>query len=78
MYLGMRVTLILTSVSRGNPNFGHYLCYIRSSLQTWHEFNDNQVMEVSEEFALSQKAYILFYVRETSPWFPTLMEDQKH
>ncbi|KAK9144544.1 hypothetical protein Sjap_004447 [Stephania japonica] len=48
-----------------------------SSPQTWHEFNDSRVIEVSEELALSQEAYILFYVRESSPWFATLMEDQK-
>ncbi|KAE8729652.1 putative DNA-directed RNA polymerase I subunit rpa49 [Hibiscus syriacus] len=58
------------------PNSGHYLCYIRSSPDTWHNFNDSRVICVEEEEVLSQEAYILFYAREGIPWFSTSIEVQ--
>ncbi|PIA39963.1 hypothetical protein AQUCO_02600424v1 [Aquilegia coerulea] len=60
-----------------SSNSGHYYCFIRSSPQKWHRLDDSQVMMVSEEFVLSQEAYILFYVKKGTPWFSTLMEFQK-
>lgn len=36
-----------------------------------------QVIEFQEEFVLSQTAYILFYAREGTPWFSSLIESQK-
>ncbi|KAF5205182.1 Ubiquitin carboxyl-terminal hydrolase [Thalictrum thalictroides] len=56
---------------------GHYYCFIRSSPQKWHKLNDAQVMTVTEELVLSQEAYILFYAKQGTPWFSTLMESQK-
>ncbi|KAF6138631.1 hypothetical protein GIB67_032525 [Kingdonia uniflora] len=56
---------------------GHYFCFIRSSPQTWHELDDSKVVSVTEEFVLSQEAYILFYAKQGTPWFSTLMETQK-
>ncbi|TYI91453.1 hypothetical protein E1A91_D03G193600v1 [Gossypium mustelinum] len=60
-----------------NPTSGHYVCYIRSSPDTWHNLNDSIVTSVEEGEVLSQEAYILFYVREGIPWFSTAIEVQK-
>ncbi|XWS49559.1 hypothetical protein CRYUN_Cryun12cG0013500 [Craigia yunnanensis] len=59
------------------PTSGHYVCYIRSSLETWHKLNDSRVTSVEEEAVLSQEAYILFYARQQIPWFSTAIEVQK-
>ncbi|KAF8379074.1 hypothetical protein HHK36_028501 [Tetracentron sinense] len=56
---------------------GHYVCFIRSSPDTWYRLDDSKVKRVGEEFVLSQEAYILFYARQGSPWFSSLMERQK-
>ena len=37
-----------------------------------------QVVKVEEEKVLCQAAYILFYVRDRTPWFSSLIEPQKH
>ncbi|XP_062029363.1 ubiquitin carboxyl-terminal hydrolase 21 [Rosa rugosa] len=55
---------------------GHYFCFIRSSPDTWHRLDDSKVTRVREEFVLSQEAYILFYARQGTPWFSSLMEGQ--
>lgn len=36
-----------------------------------------QVVQVSEEHVLSQEAYVLFYVKQGTPWFSSFMETQK-
>ncbi|XVF11046.1 hypothetical protein REPUB_Repub07fG0235700 [Reevesia pubescens] len=59
------------------PTSGHYICYIRSSPDKWHELNDSKVTSVEEEVVLSQEAYILFYARQDIPWFSTAIEVQK-
>ncbi|XVF51985.1 hypothetical protein PTKIN_Ptkin04bG0228600 [Pterospermum kingtungense] len=56
------------------PTSGHYVCYIRSSHDTWHKLNDSRVISVEEEAVLSQEAYILFYARQDIPWFSTAIE----
>ncbi|XP_021886853.1 ubiquitin carboxyl-terminal hydrolase 21-like [Carica papaya] len=56
---------------------GHYFCYVRSSLNTWHKLDDSQVTRVEEDFVLSQDAYILFYARQETPWFSTIFEGIK-
>uniref|UniRef100_A0A7N0TAV1 Ubiquitin carboxyl-terminal hydrolase n=1 Tax=Kalanchoe fedtschenkoi TaxID=63787 RepID=A0A7N0TAV1_KALFE len=43
---------------------GHYYCFVRSSSNTWHEFDDSTVTGVSESHVLSQEAYILFYAKQ--------------
>lgn len=43
---------------------GHYFCFIRSSTGIWHALDDNRVYSVSEKSVLSQKAYMLFYIRD--------------
>ncbi|XP_022731962.1 ubiquitin carboxyl-terminal hydrolase 20-like [Durio zibethinus] len=59
------------------PTSGHYICYIRSSPEMWHKFNDSRVTSVEEEVVLSEEAYILFYARQGIPWFSTAIEVQK-
>ncbi|KQK00848.1 ubiquitin carboxyl-terminal hydrolase 21 isoform X2 [Brachypodium distachyon] len=63
----------------GLPNYGHYVCAIRSSPSTWHLMNDSQVDSITETSALHQEAYILFYVRQgIFPWFSSLLEEALH
>lgn len=43
---------------------GHYYAYAKSAAGVWHLFDDARVTTVSEREVLSQRAYMLFYVRE--------------
>ncbi|KAL6560777.1 hypothetical protein OROGR_004336 [Orobanche gracilis] len=61
----------LTSIS------GHYYCFIRLSPNMWCKFDDSMVVLVSEDFVLSQEAYILFYAKEGTSWFSNFIETQK-
>jgi hypothetical protein len=45
---------------------GHYYCYVRSPAGVWYELDDSSVRSVSERTVLSQKAYMLFYLRVPS------------
>lgn len=56
---------------------GHYFSYIRSSPDTWHRLDDSKVTSVPEDYVLHQEAYILFYARQGTPWFSSLMQTQK-
>ena len=48
----------------GNPRGGHYVCYVKNSLNgQWFLFNDQRVMPVTEKFVLNVEPYILFYKR---------------
>ncbi|CAL4884773.1 unnamed protein product [Urochloa decumbens] len=59
----------------GLPNYGHYVCSIRSSPTTWYLMNDSHVDSITDASALNQEAYILFYVRQAKfPWFSSLLE----
>ncbi|KAJ1280431.1 hypothetical protein BS78_04G232000 [Paspalum vaginatum] len=59
----------------GLPNYGHYVCTIRSSPSTWYLMNDSLVDSITDTRALNQEAYILFYVRQGKfPWFLNLLE----
>ncbi|KAK3159345.1 hypothetical protein QOZ80_2AG0148890 [Eleusine coracana subsp. coracana] len=53
----------------GYTQFGHYYCFVRTSSGIWHNLDDTQVCQVREGDVLRQKAYMLFYVRDsaTSP-----------
>uniref|UniRef100_A0A0A9D482 USP domain-containing protein n=1 Tax=Arundo donax TaxID=35708 RepID=A0A0A9D482_ARUDO len=65
----------------GLPNYGHYVCTIRSSPSTWYWMNDSHVDSITDASALNQEAYILFYVRQGKfPWFSSLLEgkDAQH
>ncbi|GAB4857835.1 hypothetical protein Ancab_015741 [Ancistrocladus abbreviatus] len=56
---------------------GHYFCFIRSAPGFWYRFDDSKVARVSEKYALSQEAYILFYARKGTPWPSSLLETSK-
>ncbi|KAG5059145.1 hypothetical protein JHK87_000174 [Glycine soja] len=55
---------------------GHYFCFVRSAPDTWHKLDDSMVTEVSVETVLSQEAYILFYARQGTPWFLSIMDEK--
>ncbi|XP_027361023.1 ubiquitin carboxyl-terminal hydrolase 20-like [Abrus precatorius] len=55
---------------------GHYFCFVRSAPDTWHKLDDSKVTKVLGDFVLSQEAYILFYARQGTPWFSSIMESQ--
>jgi ubiquitin C-terminal hydrolase len=57
-------------------DFGHYYCFVRSSLDSWYEMDDCQVNKVSERTVLDQQAYVLFYFRQGSPWFSCGLEPE--
>ncbi|KAM0911124.1 hypothetical protein ACQ4PT_013713 [Festuca glaucescens] len=58
------------------PNYGHYVCAIRSSPSSWHLMNDSLVDSITETSALRHEAYVLFYVRQGMfPWFSSLLEE---
>eukprot|EP00250_Pteridium_aquilinum_P017502 c23661_g1_i1 orf=201-2033(+) len=54
---------------------GHYYCFVRTAMDTWHAMDDSQVSKVSERTVLEQKAYILFYKRNTKP---TVFQNGNH
>ncbi|XP_047070695.1 ubiquitin carboxyl-terminal hydrolase 20-like [Lolium rigidum] len=75
---GLKYDLYALVEHSGLPNFGHYVCTIRSSPTNWHLMNDSLVHSISETSALGQEAYILFYVRQGSfPWFSNIQEEAK-
>ncbi|CAL4915728.1 unnamed protein product [Urochloa decumbens] len=64
-------------VHHGMYGRGHYVCYIRSSLDDWYEFNDDKIRRSSEASVLDSAAYLLFYMKQgSSPWFSTLLEKE--
>ncbi|XP_062233443.1 ubiquitin carboxyl-terminal hydrolase 23-like isoform X2 [Phragmites australis] len=48
-----------------NTQSGHYYCFVRTSSGMWHNLDDNQVRQVREADVMRQKAYMLFYVRDS-------------
>ncbi|KAH6816879.1 hypothetical protein C2S51_000482 [Perilla frutescens var. frutescens] len=59
------------------PTSGHYYCFIRLSSDMWCKFDDSNVELVHEDYVLSQEAYVLFYAKESTPWFSSFIETQK-
>ncbi|PRP84401.1 peptidase C19 family protein [Planoprotostelium fungivorum] len=45
---------------------GHYFAYVKSPAGIWNLMNDSQVQQINASRVLEQKAYILFYVKDTS------------
>ncbi|KAI5055170.1 hypothetical protein GOP47_0030514 [Adiantum capillus-veneris] len=67
---GVRYSLYAVLVHSGwSTHSGHYFCFVRTSADIWHRLDDSRVSQVSEKSVLEQKAYILFYIRdsETAP-----------
>ena len=52
----------------GSLDEGHYIAYTKRHDGRWFEFNDERIKEVSEDDALNQKAYLLFYQRVDTNW----------
>eukprot|EP00252_Welwitschia_mirabilis_P016182 TRINITY_DN3573_c0_g1_i3.p1 TRINITY_DN3573_c0_g1~~TRINITY_DN3573_c0_g1_i3.p1 ORF type:complete len:772 (-),score=99.77 TRINITY_DN3573_c0_g1_i3:170-2485(-) len=48
---------------------GHYYSFVRTSTGHWHKLDDSKVHQVSENAVLDQKAYMLFYIRDTNSQF---------
>ncbi|GER43696.1 ubiquitin carboxyl-terminal hydrolase [Striga asiatica] len=57
---------------------GHYYSFIRLSPEMWCKFDDSRVELVSEDYVLSQEAYILYYAKEDTPWFSNFVETQEY
>lgn len=55
-----RYELFAMTVHVGNPESGHYVAYAKRD-HVWYCFNDEHFLKVSEEEALRQEAYLLFY-----------------
>lgn len=55
---------------------GHYYCFVRTKGDMWHALDDSRVKQVSEKSVLDQKAYILFYIRD-SPTRSSVVTDQR-
>lgn len=62
----LRYSLYAVLVHSGwSTRSGHYYCFVRTAMDVWHVLDDNRVSQVSEKTVLQQKAYILFYMRDT-------------
>nr|XP_051228739.1 uncharacterized protein LOC127346223 [Lolium perenne] len=76
MHQGLKYDLYGVVKHSGLPNFGHYMCTIRSSPTSWHLMNDSLVDSITETSALNQEAYLLFYVRQGMfPWFSSFLQE---
>ncbi|KAL3743412.1 hypothetical protein ACJRO7_018674 [Eucalyptus globulus] len=76
--VGIKYQLYAVVVHIGiSPTSGHYFSFVRSSPGTWHRFDDAEVQKVQEDLVLAQDAYLLFYTKQGTPWFSSLMEAQK-
>ena len=60
-----RLFAVLVHAGR-SVNSGHYFCFTKSPAGVWLECDDSSVHHASERTVLSQKAYMLFYVRESA------------
>ncbi|XP_060046833.1 ubiquitin carboxyl-terminal hydrolase 17-like protein 6 [Erinaceus europaeus] len=47
------------------PHSGHYLAYVQSAQGLWYQMDDARVTACHVASALSQQAYVLFYLRKT-------------
>ncbi|EQC32072.1 hypothetical protein SDRG_10269 [Saprolegnia diclina VS20] len=54
-----------------SPDCGHYYAFVKSPAGQWFEMNDESVRMVQLQTVLSQRAYMLFYTRDTVPKAPT-------
>jgi ubiquitin carboxyl-terminal hydrolase 36/42 len=56
----------------GSTNSGHYYCYVRASNDMWHCMDDSSVSKASRAQVLSERAYMLFYIRTTDSILPPI------
>ena len=55
-------------VHKGRINGGHYMCYVKHSLEKgekWLMFNDEIIQEMDSEDVIKKQAYILFYRKKS-------------
>uniref|UniRef100_H2ZYD5 Ubiquitin carboxyl-terminal hydrolase n=1 Tax=Latimeria chalumnae TaxID=7897 RepID=H2ZYD5_LATCH len=57
--------LISLICHRGNVNSGHYIAYCRKDANTWYQYDDHKVSEVSEATIQKEHAYILLYKKSS-------------
>ena len=50
----------------GSPSSGHYTSYIKNANDTWYEFDDCTVTEITANHVVTPHAYMLFY-RKNAP-----------
>ncbi|KAF1323037.1 Ubiquitin-specific protease, partial [Globisporangium splendens] len=50
---------------------GHYTCVCRDNKDQWFRFDDEHVASISEATALTENAYLLFYMRTNAPMIPS-------
>lgn len=63
---GARYRLYGVIVHEGHScNSGHYHAFVRSSTNVWYSMNDCSVRQVSLDTVLRQRAYILFYQKNS-------------
>ncbi|KAI7728527.1 hypothetical protein M8C21_001045 [Ambrosia artemisiifolia] len=62
----LKYTLYGVLVHAGwSTHSGHYYCFVRTSSGMWYSLDDNRVYQVSEKKVFEQKAYMLFYFKDT-------------
>lgn len=49
--------------SGSSMHSGHYYCYVKGATGLWYEMDDETVTQCSENVALKQRAYLLFYAK---------------
>lgn len=58
----MMYELVAVISHEGSVNQGHYTSMCKIPGGQWFRFNDSMIVSISEEEALRQQAYLLFYV----------------
>ncbi|XP_060049360.1 ubiquitin carboxyl-terminal hydrolase 17-like protein 6 [Erinaceus europaeus] len=60
-----------------SPHSGHYLAYVQSAQGLWYQMDDARVTACHAASALSQQAYVLFYLRKTQRPQPQPQQEEE-
>ncbi|XP_058746189.1 uncharacterized protein LOC131619064 [Vicia villosa] len=63
--------------SGSTANSGHYFSYVRSDEDHWHLMDDAAVYSVSKQHVLIQEAYMLFYAKQGTAWFSSILKHKE-